>query len=352
MARFYNRGWRRNWYRRGVSSSKKGTTTFTCRIPLEDVVQFKIPATTVSTDPHYWSNLICTCSYASFTTSDNLMNLSKGSLLSSYLYRTYTRIYDQVKVNAVSVTVGLMEGVGIGGLSALRLYTNWDRDYTFEELTSATPTTAEQLGTGSESQSYLMVNNSRQTFRRYIAARDVQERTTYHDCSYTFHQRKAGAGGGVYNEGYYGDNAWAPLVVGREDGNYSQTVAYGVSRACGFTPSLMMAIWSPTTFAAERVIPVSLKVTYSVTFRMPKFGLASAGVNAKFSDMRQDAVDEVMDEKIENESEVPVLKKKKVVYEEEMIPDDEPEEDDDDEQEPLTQSFKSPMKKAGKKSSS
>lgn len=338
-SRWPYRSWRRGY---GASSgSKRGLSTFTCRIPLEDVLEFKIPATPVGGTPVLWSNLICTCPYAVFTTGTNLMNLSKGSLLASYLYRTYTKIYDQVKVNAVSVSIGLMEGVGnVGQLSALRLYTNWDRDFTFEELVGGSPSTPEQLATGSESQSYLIVNNSRQTFRRYIAARDVQERTTYHDCSYTVHTKNQGAGGALYNDGYYGDDAWAPLIVGLENGGANTTYAYGTSKSCGFTPTLMMAVWSPSSFAAERVIPVSLKVTYSVTFRMPKFGLGSAS-NAKYSDMRADAVADVMSEAEEVEkrdksvAEIPVLQKH-VKYEEEVLPDDDDEGMDDDSQPELT----------------
>lgn len=358
MARYYNRGWRRSWYRRSYSkSSKQGSVTFTCRIPVEDVVTFTILASD-ATNSYHWSDLICTCPYAKFTTNDTKMNLSRCSLMESYLYRTYTRIYDQVKVNAVSVSIGLLDGVGIGGsLNALRIYTNWDRDLTFEEISkSSSPTTPEELATGSESQNQLIVNNSRQVFKRYCSARDLQERTTYHDCSYSFHQKQTG-GGATFNEGYYGDDVWAPLSVGYATGAGSAqtTASYGVSGPTGFVPSLMMAVWSPSTFNANRSISVSLKATYSVTFRMPKFGLSSSAPSAKMSDMRGDAVEDVRREAEMNEEmqkEEPVLKKKKVVYEEEMIPDDEPEEEDSEDQTPLTQPFKSPMKKAGKKSSS
>ena len=302
MAYGYKRSFRRGWYKRGTSyAAKRGTAQFTCRIPIEDVVNFKIPATTSSTDPHQWSNLICTCPYAMFTTNDTKMDFSRGSLLSSYLYRTYTRIYDQVKVNAVAVSIGVMEGIGIGGLNAVRLYTNWDRDLTFEEFANSgvVPTTPEELATGSESQSYLLVNNSKQTFKRYIAARDVQERTTFHDCSYKIHNKTLVPGSSyVMYEGYYGDEVYAPLVSGTT-GTGTGATAYGTSGNCGFVPSLAMAIWSPSTFNAERSIPVSLKVTYSVTFRMPKFGLASSSPSSKLLAMRTDAVSDVIEEEKE-----------------------------------------------------
>lgn len=354
MARYYNRGWRRGFYRGRSYSSKQGSSTFTCRIPLEDVVQFTIPATVSAADPKQWSELICTCPYASFTGESDNANLAKlltrGSLMDSYLYKTYTRIYDQVKINAVSVSIGLMEGVGIGGaLSAVRLYTNWDRDLSFEEIhPGKLPSTAEELATGSESQSYLIVNNSRQTFKRYIYARDVQERTTFHDCSYHINQAE------TVPVAYIGDEQWAPLVVISPDIPATRRTGYGSSRQCGFVPSLMMSVWAPGTSEVARVVPVSLKVTYSVTFRMPKFGLSSGSVSRGVSSLRMDAVEDVKAE-IEDEKkmeETPVLKKKKVVYEEEVLPDFEEEEDDEEEsQAPLTQPFKSPMKKAGKKMS-
>lgn len=280
MPRYYNRGWRRSWYRRGTSrSSKQGSGTFTCRIPLEDVIQFKIPATTAGGTQHQWSQLMCTCPYASYAgvtqDAETAKFLTRGSLLDSYLYKTYTRIYDQVKINAVSVSIGLMEGVGnVGQLAALRLYTNWDRDLTFQEIhPGVLPSTPEELATGSESQSYLIVNNSRQTFKRYIVARDVQERTTYHDCSYT-----SNVSGGGITVAYLGDDSWAPVMLSRATGGMDVSRGYGHSGACGFVPSLMMSLWSPATFETDRVIACSLKVTYSVTFRMPKFGLSSSGV--------------------------------------------------------------------------
>lgn len=356
MAYGYKRSFRRGWYKRGTSyGAKRGTAQFTCRIPIEDVVNFKIPATTSASDPHQWSNLICTCPYAMFTTNQTKMDFSKGSLMSSYLYRTYTRIYDQVKVNAVSVSIGVMEGIGIGGLNAVRLYTNWDRDLTFEEIApdNVVPTTPEELATGSESQSYLLVNNSKQTFRRYIVARDVQERTTFHDCSYKIHNKQT-ASTSVLNEGYYGDEVYAPLLSGIATGGPSMAVSYGHSGNCGFVPSLAMAIWSPATFNAERSIPVSLKVTYSVTFRMPKFGLSSSSPSSKLLAMRTDAVSDVIEEEKETKEmdEEPVLKKKKVVYEEEVLPDDDDELDplEDESQEPVTVSKPVAVKKAGKKS--
>lgn len=327
MARYYNRGWRRSWYRRGGSrTSKQGSATFTCRIPVEDVIQFKIPATAEGGTEYRWSQLMCTCPYASFvgTTSAAEVKkyLTKASLLDSYLYRTYTKIYDQVKVNAVSVSIGLMEGIGNAGqLAALRLYTNWDRDLAFEEITgTALPSTPEELATGSESQSYLIVNNSRQVFRRYVVARDVQERTTYHDCSYSSH-----ASGNDIPVGFLGDDQWAPVISMTPSLGITSR-AYGHSRDCGFVPSLMMSLWSPTTFAADRVIPCSLKVVYSVTFRMPKFGLASGSPNrATISGLKMDAVEDVKAEIEEEKKEEgsPLKKKEKIVYEEEVLPDDE-----------------------------
>lgn len=331
--------------------------TFTCRIPIENVVNFTIPAST-STVTNHWAGLICTCPYATFKTNATKQLLTQGSLLDSYLYRTYTRIYDQVKVNAVSVSIGILEGVGLGGsLSALRIYTNWDRCLDWSEINKpgGYPTSPEDLATGSESQNNLIVNNSKQVFKRYIYARDMQEKTTYHDCTYvTVPKRVTSDNAYTMNEGYWGDEAWAPCLDLTSNSSH-QTTGYGVGKQIGFVPSLMMSIWSPSTFETDRVIPVSLKVTYSVTFRNPKFGLSAAG-GAKFSERAMDAVEDVRREAEEfgEKIEEPKEKKEKVVYEEDVLLDDDDPIDDDDEEEeqvPITQPVKSIMKKAGKKTS-
>lgn len=360
MPGYYNRSWRRSWYRRGTSSaSKRGFSTFTCRIPLEDVVNFTIPAST-STVTNHWAHLVCTCPYASFKTNASKQLLTQGSLMDSYLYRTYTRIYDQVKINAVSVSIGVLEGVGLGGsLAALRIYTNWDRCLDWSEINKpgGYPTTPEDLATGSESQNNLIVNNSKQVFKRYIYARDMQERSTYHDCTYVnVPKRVTSDNAYTMNEAYWGDEAWAPCLDLTSNSSH-QTTGYGVGKQIGFVPSLMMSIWSPSTFETDRVIPVSLKVTYSVTFRNPKFGLSAAG-GAKFSERAMDAVEDVKAEMEDGKEidDVPVLrKKKKVVIEEEKEDDDDelnPFEDESmEEQEPFAVPKPVTVKKAGKKSS-
>lgn len=328
MAFGYKRFFKRNWYKRGSAArnSMSGRRTFNVSIPTSDAFQMTVAAS------NYWSNLVGISPY--FTLSTN--QLSHAALTSSLLYKTYCGLYDQVKVNSCYVKISLMTNVGTGGLvPAVNLVSVWDRNAKKSEVVNGhgIPTTA-TIQTGSESQSTLIVNNSRAIVTRYNRATDLQERTTFHDCTVTSY----GTGGTI-------DSEWS-------DGG-----------AIGYCPALMFALQTSTAPGAgsSYVFDVAIEVRWNITFRNPKFGLAGTSAKGiavsdeqKFTEIASSVVGQIKDESEEEETEkveeAPVLKKKKVVYEEETIPDDE-EEEEDESQEPLTQPFKSPMKKAGKKSS-
>lgn len=261
--RGYNRSWRRRgWYRRGLSrASTQGNRRFSVVVPTQAVFNFTVPGL------NYWSDLYAVCPYSANPTS----KLEQAALPSSLLYRTYTRLYDQVKIDWVSVKLSIMTLVGVGGVApAIKVCTSWDRDMNVYDVVDmgATPSpipTVDTIQTGSESQTSLIVNNSRAVITRFNAASDLQERTIFHDC-----------GLNLVDSTYYVDAAYNSAGSG-----------------LGYCPGLYMAVNSATAPAegASFTFTCSLDVKWHVTFRNPKFGLSTVGgVNKAVGDFASEPV--------------------------------------------------------------
>lgn len=183
------RRWRRSgWYRsygrgrRGFRSSNytSGRRRMTLRVPCEAQVQFTINA------GDNWSTLGCIQPYLAFKNSASGRGLGIAPLVLSPLYRQYCLLYDEVKVDSVNVNGSVIDGIGIGGtFSGLSFCSSWDRHIQPGEILPGgkpgiTPST---IQFGSEAQSFLLTNNSKQLVHRWNRASDIQERTTFHDCS-------------------------------------------------------------------------------------------------------------------------------------------------------------------------
>lgn len=229
----------RSWRRRSVvRAEQSGRRTFTCSIPSNSAFQLVVPAR------KYWSNLVAVSPY--FYSPE--MAACKCSLIASQLYRVYTTLYDQVKINGVTLKISVMTNIGAGGIvSAAKLVTQWDRDAQWKEVGEGhdLPTT-NSLESGSESQSKLIVNNTRAVVYRSNWAADLQEKSTYHDCSIDV------SGSTWYDRQYH-------------DG------------PVGYSPSLFMALQSSTApdTGSSYTFDIAVEATWRVTFRNPKFGLSA-----------------------------------------------------------------------------
>lgn len=227
----------RSWRRRSVvRAEQSGRRTFTCSIPSNEAFQLIVPA------KKQWSNLVAVSPY--FYSSE--MAACKCSLIASQLYRVYTTLYDQVKINGVTCKISVMTSIGAGGLvPAAKFVTQWDRDAQYKEVAEGhdLPTT-NSLEIGSESQSKLIVNNSRAILYRSNWASDLQEKSTFHDCSIDL------SGSTWYDRQYH-------------DG------------PVGYSPSLFMALMSSAIppQGSSYTFDVAVEATWRVTFRNPKFGL-------------------------------------------------------------------------------
>lgn len=317
MPRYYNRTWRRGWYRRSTyGRQKSGNRYFNISFPIETVVALTVPANASFTNVLRTVPYMCRVGTAA---TDGNVAAYAASLMESKAYRTYAGLYDSVKINSVSLSFSIATTIGEGGIPGIRCYTSWDRDL----MANDGVVSEDDLLNGPESQVVTFINNSRAKFNRYNRAQDLQERTTYHDCTTVYQAND-----------YRGDEYWV-------------SPALNTGRSVGYCPSLSLVIQCSNTVATTRTIPIQLQGVYNVTFRNPKYGLSAVAPNRMFG-----GDDEKKETEKEEMEEVPVLKKKKVVIEEEK-------EDDDDELNPLLDESQEPftvpkpvtVKKAGKKSS-
>lgn len=279
-----NRRWRRTgWWRsfgrgrRGPRSAyTSGRRRVTLRVPVEAQAQFTIEAGS------NWSNLLCIQPFLSYKSTSANKNAGVASLVSSPLYRNYATLYDQVKIDSVYVSGSVIEGIGIGGsFDSLSFASAWDRNIQPVEVKvgGAPGITAQTIQYGSEAQTFLLTNNSKQLVHRWNRASDLLEKATFHDCSVALAP--------AASQYRYYDVAFFPLGTASENAN----------GGLGYVPGLWMAFYSPQTVASPRTVNVTFKVIWNVTFRNPKYGLAAESVS------KEGAMDEVGGEGKEEEKE-------------------------------------------------
>lgn len=245
--RWYGRrGWTRSW--RGSLSRRiaSGTRTFSMTVPMENLF-------TVNWLPDQYNSVVQCISPFWYNPGGAYPELLACPLIQSQLYRTYCQLYDEVKIDWCSYEISIVDPVGSGNYIAVRLWTAVDRRVTRSDVSiPADVPTAPQIRNMSSAQGTMFVNNSRAIVRRYIAASDLGERITFHDCSFN-----TVAGPPLQ----YVDNAWY------DAGNNLPF----------FCPGMWFFVEATNSISTARSINVSVKCKYGVTFRNAKFGLSVSG---------------------------------------------------------------------------
>lgn len=338
--RRWNRYWRRGgWFNSGVRRAQtQGVRRFTISIPVEETFTLGVDNNALDS----------TSLYGVFPLMNSSLNDTRAehrnchcNLLLSDVFRTYCGLYDEVKINSVSMGLSVMS-VPVG--SGFKIYTMIDRHANVTDTLGYFALSSKI--NGSEVDSSVFTSLQRAKYYRYFKARDLGERTSFFDATYGTKTLPQYQSGGVQVASH--DN------IVNEDW-------YNNAVGTAFCPLIQFGLKFSSNAVQGASATVNLTVRYNLTFRNPKYDVSVAPARAlSVSDMRKAVVEEVKedaetedvkmsDEKEDEMEEAPVLKKKKVVYEEEVLPDVEDEEDDEESQAPLTQPFKSPMKKAGKK---
>lgn len=274
---FYRRGYRRNYgryYRRSrwpyrsmrgtlVRSQTSGVRRLNISIPVQEAFSVSI-TTPAGGSGVFWSDVYAIQPFLQVISGTGLANVGHGNLISSRLYRVYTTLYDQMKINSCYIKMTVMTNIGSGGVTpALRVVTMWDRNMCVEDLYGSGMPSTDQLEVGSGSQVTMIVNNSRAIMTRYLKASDIQEWTKFHDCSL------------VTSGNYKYDGSWCVRKAATEN--------FANGQDCGFVPGMYFALNSATAPAAGAsfVFSLQFEIRWNVTFRNPKFGLSAGGVGAK-----------------------------------------------------------------------
>lgn len=224
-----------------------GTRTLSITVPVEGIYSAMVNASSFNTHVYAISPF-------KYSPSDAGADYMQAPLVMTDLYKTYSSLYDEMKIDWVSYEICVLDVIGQGGtFSACRLWTTVDRRFVSPDATS--PMTAYQVRCSSGAQGTMMTNNSRTVIKRYLAARDLQERTSWHDCTMI--------------DGTTGN---PPAII-----RYDQAWNTSGPNCPFFSPALWYFMELSSAPAAQTVINLSVKVKYGVTFRNAKFGLSTSG---------------------------------------------------------------------------
>lgn len=164
-----------------------------------------------------------------------------GGLSKSQLYRTYTTLYEEVKILGVKVSIAVVTPVGDTATPSLQIYTAWDRKHGYGE---PAPSAGDIIASSSYNVATAL-NNNVAKLSRYLFASDLMEKAIWIDAS---------------TNAQYANAAW---------------IAAGANCPC-FCPSFMFTCLSPSLGAAHN-ITISVSYTYYLAFRNPKFGGSNSG---------------------------------------------------------------------------
>lgn len=292
MARYYRSGrryrrgyggryWRRSWWRRSVSSAQKqGTRRFSVSIPVEGVASAPVGNGTANSyvlgfQPFYNSNN-ANPAYPEYFKKN-------GNLVGNNLFSTYTQLYDEVKLNSVSLQLAV---VGLPAQhTAVKVVTGVDRHCTLEDIRSA-GTLANLMGSA-ESSSRMFTSLTNAKVYRYFRARDRQERETFVDSSLGT-QAFSPAEGVTYNLGGLLEFMNCHSLYG------------------ALNPLISVGFSLAGNVAADSNVTFQYRVVWNLTFRNPKYGVTGAGRGDLF--LRGEGDDEVKGESELDEETIKKLK--------------------------------------------
>lgn len=244
--RGYNRYWRRRgWYRRrGTNRAQTaGNRRFKLTVPCNDLYSVTIAGGARRSGVHAISPF-CT------NVGNNLPHHCLGSAFLNASFISYCNLYDEVKVDWVSVTLECMENIG-ANVNSVIVYTGIDRRSSYAELNSTGapfPSITDLIGSSSCVMSY-MNSTAKRSVRRFFSASDLIERNQFVDTDFT------NQNGVFLNTAFFGaganPNFWCPSVL------------FGVELS-GNAP------------AGGYTVPFAYNIKWGFTFRGPKYASQAA----------------------------------------------------------------------------
>jgi hypothetical protein len=251
-----------------------------------------------------------------------------GNVVTSPLFQTYCKLYDEVKVDSMKLTLAIVKLPA--GASGFKCISAVDRHCTMDDIFVRQGVAGLQGCAESQTRMFTSLQNAK-VFRT-VYARDLSERTSFVDS--TLGSRTVAASGQApqYTQSSLKDFLEAGSLWG------------------AFFPVINFMFQFGTATTADDTIVFQFTCEYTFTFRNPKFAITSVAKSLDLPVTRGEIVEEEKSDEMEEEK--PVLKKKKVVIVEEEKDDDDDEELNpllDESQEPFTVPKPVTVKKAGKK---
>ena len=180
--RYRRRYTRSRRYRRRRSYAASSASRIRIRVPVQQRFNFSIAANATQSN-------VATC-HPWLQGGPNALPKGVASAIASTLYTTYCSLYDQVKCDAMSVRMSVIDPLGGGNnaiADALNIITAFDRfgtaNNTISNKAQVGIPTVNQLKSNSSVVIRTAINNSIAKTSRVIAARDLQERTSFHDAA-------------------------------------------------------------------------------------------------------------------------------------------------------------------------
>lgn len=269
-------GYRRRYYRRRSSASSVSSRS-RCRIVVktQKVVTLTIPAGSRDSD------VLSSSPYIDNPSADSISGCAGA--VGSQLYQAYANLYDSVKCDGVISRISVISPVGgaSGAVStALTVVSAYDRMGTKDEVSAGplTRVTLSDLLKYSTVQTRTAINNSVAKTARMCWASDIQERTTFHDCSFSTSSTNSR------------DKDW-----------YANSDKVGY-----FAPAFWCAVQLAAAASTNPVtVNLLLEQVYYMTFRSPKFGVSQSTSSSSAAVRAAVAADDALAAESLDEDEVP-----------------------------------------------
>lgn len=231
---------RKKYYRKTpfykqMRSINSGTSSTLVQVTRSGMVGFSFGAKTNT------SNVFVVCPWGVPSTAANQVTWSP--VVSSALYQTYAKIYDEVRLERMEVTLSLARSLTAGS-TTLMLYSAVDRKFTSVD-------TAQTIAQLTQASGVIVKNvqpASTTPLKRVVYPRDLQEKITYLDCS-------------------WGSNSNVQYLSGWNAAANNLTA---------FSPGFSFGILSTVAATNATTVPYVMNIKYYLRFRNPKTELSNA----------------------------------------------------------------------------
>ena len=186
LRRYYRRKYRRRYKKKVINLTSR--SRITVRIPVTKTVTLSVPANDKK------SNVICFSPVLDFRAGESYndgtdtkiiwtQNHLDGGLMYHPLYTNYAALYDEMKIDRMTVRGVIQTPVGAGqDFESVSVFTAWSRNMDRTDFATEYPTITSMRDLSTYQQA-IAVNNTVNKFMRSIGASDLLEKISFVDAS-------------------------------------------------------------------------------------------------------------------------------------------------------------------------